>query len=155
MTNLAEEYTFQGSADVSTEELLSFMAAITGGFITDNYVRRDFLDITPWRVEPGEEATAAAVFGFTDRVTIMFRVSNRANSDQRDEAVVMMVRAVLQVFDRYDGAGVLLFNGEEVVLQRLNGGVVVDSKWEDLADIPELAALVAALQVTPLPQPLL
>lgn len=65
------------------------------------------------------------------------------------------MRAVLQVFDRYDGAGVLLFNGEEVVLQRLNGGVVVDSKWEDLADIPELAALVAALQVTPLPQPLL
>lgn len=152
---MAMEYRFEGSADVPTEELLSFMAAVTGGFITDNYARRDFLDITPWQVEPGDEAFAAAVLGFTDRVTIMFRISNRANSDQRDEAVVLMVRTVLQFFDRYPSEGVLLFNGEQVVLQRLNGGVVVDSKWEELADIPELAALVAGLEVAPLPQPLL
>jgi hypothetical protein len=65
------------------------------------------------------------------------------------------VRAVLQFFDTYPGEGVLLFNGEEVVLQRLHGSVVVDSKWEELADIPELATLVAALEVAPLPQPLL
>jgi hypothetical protein len=149
------EYRFEGSADVSTEEMRSFMAAVTGGFIADNYVRRDFLDITPWRVEPGDEASAAAVFGFTDRVTIMFRISNRANFDQRDEAVVLMVRTVLQFFDRYPSEGVLLFNGEQVVLQRLDGGAVVDSKWEELADIRELAALVAGLEVAPLPQPLL
>jgi hypothetical protein len=152
---VALEYRFYGSADVSTEELLAFVASTTGGFVTDNYVRRDHLDITPYREEPGEEASAPALFGFVHRATMSFRISNRASSHQRDEAVVLMVRTVLQVFARYDGAGVLLFNGEEVVLQRLNGGVVVDSKWEDLADIPELAALVSGLEVAPLPQPLL
>jgi hypothetical protein len=149
------EYRFYGSADVSTGELMSFFADVTGGFITDNYVRRDFLDITPYREESGEEASAPALFGFVHRVTMAFRISNRADADQRDEAVVLMVRTVLQFFDRYPGEGVLLFNGEQVVLQRLNGGVVVDSKWEELADIPELAALVAGLEVAPLPQPLL
>jgi hypothetical protein len=155
VTTLATEYTFEGSANVSVEELRSFMAAVTGGFITDNYVRSDFLDITPLEVEPGDESPIGALLGFVDRISIVFRISNRADSHQRDEAVVLMVRTVLQLFDRYPSEGVLLFNGEQVVLQRLNGRVVVDSKWEELADIPELAALVAALEVAPLPQPLL
>src|SRR2546430_15316161 len=115
------EYRFYGSADVSTEELMAFVATATGGFVTDNYVRRDFLDITPFREEPGEEASVPALFGFVHRVTMSFRISNRANSDQRDEAVVLMVRTVLQFFDRYPSEGVLLFNGEEGVLQKLNG----------------------------------
>jgi hypothetical protein len=65
-----------------------------------------------------------------------------------------MVRAILQLLDTYGGYGVLLFNDEEVVLQKLKGGVVVNSEWDELEELPELRELVKTRELRPLPQPL-
>ena len=59
------------------------------------------------------------------------------------------------MLDTYPGSGVVLLNDSYVILQRLNGGVVVDSEWEELEELPELRELVKTRELRPLPQPLL
>ncbi|MEU4216894.1 hypothetical protein [Actinoplanes sp. NPDC026623] len=51
--------------------------------------------------------------------------------------------------------GVLLFNGEEAVLQTSGGEATFAAGWEDWDDMPEVAALKQENKVAPLAQPLL
>jgi len=73
----------------------------------------------------------------------------------RDVNVVLMVRAVLSLFDRRCGDGMLLFNGEGVVRQELSGHVALNSEWEEWAYLPELRALGVGRGGRPLPHLLL
>jgi hypothetical protein len=98
---------------------------------------------------------ATSVFGFPHRVTASFRLSNRVSEQVRELNVGLMMRAVLSFFDTYPGDGVLLFNGEEVVLQKLTGQVSVNSDWEDRTELAGLRMLRAGRDFRPLPQPLL
>ena len=66
-----------------------------------------------------------------------------------------MVASVLAYFERYGGREVLLFHGEEVVIQRLTDEVVFRSEWEEWFTIPEMAPLLAGHVVESLPQPFL
>jgi len=160
---MAVEYRLYSAADLSGDALASFMADALGGTVIDDSpdhgglrrVVRDGLDVTAYRVIPGDEAYAAGVFNFPHRITAAFRFSNRASEQVRAVNVVLMVRAVLSLFDAYPGDGVLLFNGEEVVLQKLSGQVSLNSDWEEWADIPELRPLGEGRDIRPLPQPLL
>ncbi|ROT34234.1 hypothetical protein EF879_05220 [Micromonospora sp. HM5-17] len=154
---MAVEYRLYGAADLETDQLVSFLAAELGGTVGDDgRVRRDGLDVTPYRVETGDEAwVATSVFGFPHRVTASFRLSNRVSEQVRELNVGLMMRAVLSFFDTYPGDGVLLFNGEEVVLQKLTGQVSVNSDWEDWTELAGLRMLRAGRDFRPLPQPLL
>jgi hypothetical protein len=50
---------------------------------------------------------------------------------------------------------VALFNGEEVVLQRLAGNTTLNSDWDEWAEVAGLRTLVESREFRPLPQPLL
>lgn len=149
------EYRFYGAADVTTAQLTAFLAAALDATAFGTDLERDGLTVTAYRVEPGEEASAAERFGFTHRVTASFRFSNLASEQLRDENTVLMARALVGFLDEHPGAGVLLFNGEEVVLQKLGDVVAFSSDWEDGATISGMAAVVAGRTVRELPQPLL
>jgi hypothetical protein len=153
---MATEYRFYAAAEVTADEFADFLVDALGGSLTrEGFVAREGLMVTAYRVVPGEEASAADLFGFTHRVTATFRFSNTAAPHVRDTNVVLMVQAVLRFLDRYPGSGVLLFNGEEVVLQRLDDTVELSSDWEEWTDVSQLSHLIGRYDRRPLPQPLL
>jgi hypothetical protein len=149
-------YTFYGEADVTTDEIRSVMAAAVGGTVgADGTIFRDGMNVTAFRVEPEDAHSTTGHFGFQHRVTAVFNFSNRASAETGDHNVALMVEAVLAFFDVYPGRGVLLFNGEEVVLQRLGDGVEFNSEWEDWSEVNEVAPLVARHSLHKLAQPLM
>lgn len=152
---MAIEYDLYGSADVTTDEIVLFLAGVLEARVEDGTIRRDGLEVTAYRAEPGEEASATRLFGFTHRVTATFRLSNRSTPEEREHNTAVMTDAVLQFLDRYAGSGVLLFNGEEVVLQKLDGPVSLNSDWEEWSESEELSALIGEREFRSLPQPLL
>jgi hypothetical protein len=149
---MAIEYTYYGSADLSTQSLRSKVAGALGGSLTpDGTVTREGLSATAYRVEPGEEATAPSLFGFAHRVTVRFRFSARQR-DLAEHNTALMVGAVL---GPAQADGVLLFNGEEAVLQTADGETIFATGWEDWDDMPEVVALRRSHRGAPLAQPLL
>ena len=149
-------YTFYGEADVSSEDFRALLAAATGGTIApDGTIFREGLNVTAFRVGPDEARATAGYFGFEHRVSAVFNLANRATPEVREHNTVLMVEAVLAYFDAYPGRGVLLFNGEEAILQRLDGGIEFGSDWEDWLELPEVAPLVARHSLRRLGQPLL
>lgn len=153
---MATEYVLYGSADLTPEEMRLFLAGVLGAAVAeDGMVHRPGLQVTAYRAEPGEEAYAASLFGFTHRVTATFRFSNRSTEEETEHNTALMAAAVLEFLDRYAGFGVLLFNGEEVVLQKLDGRLALNSDWEDWSASPEMNALIGEREFRALPQPLL
>ena len=59
------------------------------------------------------------------------------------------------VLSMADADGVLLFNGEEAVVQVSDGEVTFAAGWIDWDDMPEVVALRSGHRVSPLAQPLL
>ncbi|MDG4791604.1 SitI3 family protein [Micromonospora sp. WMMD1102] len=88
-------------------------------------------------------------------MTATFRLSNRATEDARDDATRAMIRVVLAFFNDYPAYGLLLYNGERIILQRVQGPGGIDSDWEDWAEMSGMRQLVAGLESRRLPQPLL
>lgn len=152
---MALEYAFYASADLAEEDLIDFMAQVTGGQKIGNFVRSGALDMTPAKEDdPDDVSPIAEMLGFVHRLTITFRIANLASDDEESEATATMVRVVLSFFERYRGAGVLLLNGELVVMQCLEDRVVFDSNWTDWDDIPTVIDLLRHSEHRALAQPL-
>ena len=151
---MALEYDFYAAADITREEFLTFLAQTMSAPISHDYVRGDGLQATAHRETPEEEASTVNEFGFPERISATFRFANLASEQLTDQNTVLMIRTVLAFFDRYPGSGVLLFNGERVVLQKLDGDVELDSDWEDFS-LDGMAEVIAGLSQRPLPQPFL
>src|SRR6266511_4117402 len=153
---MATEYDFYGDADVPTDEIRALAAAAVGGVIQPSVlIVTDGMYVDAYRVDRGDEISATARFGFQHRVTMIFRFYNKTAAEVRSRNVVLMLRAVLSYFDKYSGRGVLLYNGEEVTLQRLDGDVEFSIDWEDWTDVEGAAPLVAGHAVRRLNQPLM
>lgn len=153
---MALEYAFNGEADLTTDQMLAFIADATGGTIHDDYVHRDGLDITAYREDDGDEGPAGDLLGFPHRITAIFRFANLATPTQRDHNVVTMIRAVLAFLDHHPGGGALLYNDARVILLRTGDNLAFDTEWATwTTDTPELRTVVAAYPTKSLPQPLL
>jgi hypothetical protein len=152
---MALEYTYYGAADLTTDQLRSMVAAALAGDITpDGWVVREGLTAMPYRVDPGEEASAPPLFGFSHRITVRFRFSN-LQRELEEHNTALMVAAVLAIIDRTGADSVLLFNGEEAILRSIDGEVVFAEDWEGWEDYPEAGPLLEGHRVEKLPQPLL
>lgn len=148
---MAIEYTYYGAADLDTDGLRSVVAATLGATLSaDGSMFRDGLWVNAYRVEPAEAAKAPALFGFEHRVTVTFRFSSM-HPELEQHNTALMVAVVLALSD---ADGVLLFNGEEAVLQTSSGEVTFAADWEDWEE-PEVAALMRDHRIAPLAQPLL
>lgn len=148
---MAIEYTYYGAADLHTDSLRSTVAATLGATLSpDGSMTRDGLWVVAYRVENDDVARAAALFGFAHRVTVDFRLSS-TRRDLEPQNTALMVGVVLSLSG---SDGVLLFNGEEAVMQTTAGEVTFAAGWADWDDMPEVAALRRDHKIAPLPQPL-
>ena len=153
---MATEYTLSSEAEVDTGELQDFMVAAIGGDKgPDGTVFRDGMYVTAYRVPDGEGNPAMQLFGFQHRVTATFRLSNLSNEATKNHNAALMVGAVLAFFDRYAGRGVLLFNGEVVIIERLTDEIIFDEEWDDWFENDEVTPLLRGFAVRPLAQRLL
>lgn len=73
--------------------------------------------ITAYREEDGR---TIELLGFRKVATIGFRFYNNTGQGVQGRSVGLMVSTVLAYFHRFGGCGVLLFNFEEITLQRLH-----------------------------------
>jgi hypothetical protein len=152
---MALEYTYHGAAALTTEGLRSLVASsLAASPGPDGAIVREGLWVTAYRVDPGEEAVAPALFGFPHRVTVRFRFS-ATRRDLEEHNTALMVGTVLAIADQTKTDGVLLFNGEEAILQVIGGEAIFADDWEDWDDVPEAAALKSGRRVGHLAQPLL
>jgi hypothetical protein len=151
---MAIEYTYYGASDLSTDSLRSRLSdALDAALASDGSVVRDGLSATAYRIDAGEEATAPALFGFAHRVTVRFRFS-ATRPDLEGHNTALMVGAVLGLAE-HGADGVLLFNGEEAVMQASDGEVTFAADWVDWDDMPEVVALRTGHRAGRLTQPLL
>jgi hypothetical protein len=153
---MATEFDWAGDADVVTATLRDFIATATGGAQSqDGTIHLDGMYVTA-RAGPESDSTPAiALFGFGERFTATYRFANLADEETTDHNTALMVHAVIAFAQRYGGNGVLLFNGEEAVLQYGPGGIVFASDWEDWTENGEVAPLLDQFDSRSLPQPLL
>jgi hypothetical protein len=153
--SMALEYTCYSAADLPTEELRSLLAVAIGGVVTaDGTVVREGLTAAAWREAPGEEASAPRLFGFVHRITVLFRLWNNMRPEVEEHNTALIVIAVLRILEQTGADSVLLFNGEEAVIQTIGGSAVFDADREEW-EFPEAAALLKGRRVERLSQPLL
>jgi hypothetical protein len=150
-------FTFYGEANLTTDAVRALMVQAVGGTLSpDGFIFRDGMDITALSVaDDDEDESTGAYFGFTERVSVTFTFHNLAALELTDHNTALMVAAVLAVFDADPGRGVLLYNGSQVVLQRLDNGVEFDSEWADWSRIAETAPFLRRYPSRLLAQPLL
>jgi hypothetical protein len=152
---MALEYVLYTSADLTPADFDAFLYAAIGGTRMDGYLRIGALDATALAEDPDDQAPIAGLLGFTNRLTVTFRLSNRAGAAETDEATVLMIRAVRAFFDRYPADGALLHDDSHVILERLAGApTVIDLGWDDWTEIPGMADAVDGLERRVLAQPL-
>ncbi|UQU64318.1 SitI3 family protein [Couchioplanes caeruleus] len=153
---MAVEYTWYGDTDIDTAALRYFVSSLVDGAQQpDGSVLRDGLSISARRVVEDEVNPDAVLFGFDQRFRATFRFANLADAATTEHNTALMVHVLIGFAQRYGGSGVLLFNGEEAVLQYGADGVVFASDWEDWADNVEVAPLLEQFASRVLPQPLL
>jgi hypothetical protein len=152
---MALEYTYYSAARLTTVELRSLVASwLAGSLMPDGEIVREGLRAFAHGTEADEEAAAPALFGFSHGVAVRFRfAANR--EDLREHNTALMVGVVLAIADRTRADSVLLFNGEEAILQVTGGEVIFSDDWEDWEGAPEAVALKAGHRVGHLAQPLL
>jgi hypothetical protein len=126
-----------------------------GTQLPDGPIVRDGLRVYAGRVSGDEVNPAAALFGFDQRFRATFRFANLAEPATTDHNIALMVHVLIAFVRSRGGRGVLLYNGEEAVLQYSEDGIVFDSNWEDWTENAEVAPLLPQFAVRVLPQPLL
>lgn len=92
------------------------------------------------------------IFGFRPDITVWFRIQPKENYSKGKDTIL---RATMVLLKEAQGDAVLLFNGEEIVLQRIGGKLVYNkgfSDW-DLSQLDRVSAF--EYEVRDLKSPLL
>jgi hypothetical protein len=153
---MALEYDWSGNADVDTAALREFIATATAGRQSpDGTVFLDGMYVTARAVSGDDANPAIRLFGFDERFTATFRFSNTADTATADHNTALMVHVFIAFAQRHGGSGVLLYNGEEAVLQYDEAGIVFAEDWEDWTENGEVAPMLTQFTSRVLPQPLL
>ncbi|WP_433385443.1 SitI3 family protein [Actinoplanes sp. CA-142083] len=153
---MATEYTWYGDADVDTDSLRAFIATTTGGEQhADGTVFFPGMYVSSARAEGDDVNPAVELFGFKERFSATFRLSKQADEPAQQHATALMAHTLIAFATRFGGHGVLLFNGEDNILQYGEGTVTFGAEWEDWAENPETAPLLTQFPSRVLPQPLL
>jgi len=86
---------------------------------------------------PLGQSVIAEEFGFRPTIDVWFRISPKEEYQIGKNTVL---RATVELLSKLSGDAVLLFNGEELVLQRIGMQLLIDKEWgvwhqESLAEI--------------------
>lgn len=148
---MALEFSLEAAMDVEPNHALHLIADTIGVSWADQDhlsglgVRISAINGTDLR-----KLVIADAFQFVPSLSVGFRVQPKENYQEGKHTVL---RAVMVLLDHFSGDAVLLFNGEDVVLQRLNSSLVINNYWSQwstaqLAEIDqpyELRTLISPL----------
>jgi hypothetical protein len=90
-------------------------------------------------------------FGFCPSLSVSFRIQPKENYVQ---GKCTLLRVTIELLTQVVGDAVLLFNGEDIVLHRLEGKLIINKKW-DTWDNKILSELTASYERQELTSPLL
>lgn len=153
---MALEYDWYGDTDLDTATLRDFITTATGGEQhPDGTIFTPGMYVMARPVAGDEVDEAIRLFGFDDRFAATFRFSSTADEETTNRAAARMAHTVIDFAAAHGGHGVLLFNGETVVLRYGDGEVVLNAGWEDWSDNDQTAPLLDRFPSRVLPQPLL
>lgn len=110
--------------------------------------------------EDSDCATIKEAFGFTPTIAVWFKFINTGNYDK---AVCTMFQVTMTLLSqKVSGDAVLLFNGEQIVLQRLKGQLLLNDESKSVIDGKSqpwitvfLSEITLPYQLRDLPSPLL
>lgn len=90
-------------------------------------------------------------FGFKPTMSVRFRIASRDNYEQ---GALTMLKAIIVLMSKLKGDSVLLFNGEEVVCQRIEGNFLINqdrSIWK----MSQISEITLPYELVSIPSPLL
>jgi hypothetical protein len=157
---LALEYTWEADIAFSREQLREHFAerlagadeADAGGFtvLSTTDIDLNLMVIDP--ADPDRDEAYEQRIGFTPRVAVRFRLHVRSEQSKLD-ASRTMYSSVIAFAREHPCNGILLWNGEYVVLEHHGDDIALNSEWDDVFDEPYYAAVLAGLPRRPLAQP--
>jgi len=154
---VATEYEFDIATDLKTVQALELLSRhISGLTLTWNGKNRDYLLGSTININVSEpfkswQETILEGFGFNPTLLVGFRFHNNTDFDEFSE---IMFQATMLLLEHAEDA-VLLFNYENIVLQRLGGKLVFNSGYQMWDDDWLKSRLSLPFERRPLPSPLL
>lgn len=94
------------------------------------------------------------LFGFCPDVLVGFRLQPKSQDGERSGRQEML-RATMAMLHNESGDGVLLLNGEHVLLQKIAGQLTLNSEWREWESYSLLPEVTLPYEIRPLPSPLL
>lgn len=90
-------------------------------------------------------------FGFRPNISVFFRISPKEDYEKGRHT---LLQATIELLRQVPGDAVLLFNGENIVLQRIGGQLVLNEEWGNWTP-SQLADVTLPHELRNLPSPLL
>ncbi len=103
--------------------------------------------------EVGQEIIEES-FGFRPTIVVGFRLQPETSEDEK-AARQMLLRATMFLLRKAPGDAILLLNGEHTRLQRMDGHLVLNSEWGELASYSLFSEVTLPYKMRNLPSPLL
>jgi hypothetical protein len=149
---MAIEFILTLAARREASEVLGFVAAeLPDGKAESTGARGDGLWVEVWPLSDEEKADWPEVLGVQASTEVRLRLVSGAAYEAFDAARAAAVRLALRCLDRF-GDGLLLYNGDQIVLVRLAGETTLNVSWH-WKENPALADVVASFPSAELSDP--
>lgn len=90
-------------------------------------------------------------FGFRPDISVLFRINPKEDHEKGRHT---LLRATMELLRQIPGDAVLLFNGENIILQRIEGQLVLNEEWGNWT-ASQLTEVTLPYELCNLPSPLL
>lgn len=153
---MALTYSFEGALDLDPVAALQWLAdTLPVDRIDQTQLRGPALQITAVVLPDLRQSVIADAFGFRPMLGVGFRIDSNASDDDYLAGKHLLIQATVALLRAYAGAAVLLFNGELVLLQRLQTQITLNQDWREWTSYDLLRDVTLPYELRPLPSPLL
>ncbi len=151
---MSTDYDLLVASDLTPQKMLDLLSLRLSLATSDMEMEKDgVLKISVRPALRGRQTTFQEAFGFTPTLAVHFRLNKFAGYK---EAMCLLIRGTIAVLTQKEADAVLLFNGEQVILERIKGHLLLDKGVFGYANYQEnLAEVTMPYQMRDLRQPLL
>lgn len=148
---MALEFDFSIATEIEPLQILQVLAERFGLGLDSGKLRgSDVAIVATQKTELGQSVIEQG-FGFRPTISVGFRITAQ---DDYNKGKLMILEATIELMSKIEGDCILLFNGEEVLLQRIGERLLINqdkSIWE----MSQIATITLPYQLCSIPSPLL
>lgn len=154
---MSADWNLAVAAEWSPDEARSRVQHLLGGEVRDDAVFRGDMYVTVLGMIRSRAEFLEESFGFLPTLSITYHRKLLEGQDpaQYDLDLRDMAFSAHALADAADGDSVLLFNGEDLIFQRLHGVLTINADWAQWQRLGIPNSLTTAHEVRPLTSPLL